>query len=121
MGVLGGVKFAARLVPELAVRRMFLTAERVDATAFAGMGAAITVVPHDRLETATRTLARRLATKSSVALRFAKRAMNAVEHMDMKNGYEYEQTFTIRMAERPEAKEAVNAVLEKRAATYKRE
>jgi enoyl-CoA hydratase len=114
VGVLGGVKFAARLVPELAVRRLFLTAERVSARRFAEMGAAIAVVPVEELEDATRAVVAKITAKSSVALRFAKQAMNAVEHMDLKPGYEYEQTFTIRMAERAEAKEAVRSVLEKR-------
>ena len=114
VGVLGGVKFARRLVPELAARRMFLTAERIPAAELARMGAPITVVPHDELEPRTRELLSRITDKGTTALRFAKRAMNAVEFMDMKPGYEYEQTFTIRMADRAEAKAAVRAVLEKR-------
>jgi enoyl-CoA hydratase len=118
VGVLGGVKFAARLVPELAVRRLFLTAERVSARRFAELGAPITVVPAGELEAATHALLADVTAKSGVALRFAKQAMNAVEHMDLKAGYEYEQTFTIRMAERAEAKEAVRSVLEKRAPRF---
>ena len=118
VGVLGGVKFAARLVPEQAVRRLFLTAEQVSAREFAEMGASIIVVPHDELESATSALVEKITAKSSVALRFAKQAMNAVEHMDLKPGYEYEQTFTIRMSERDEAKEAVRSVLEKRSPTF---
>ena len=72
------------------------------------------MVPHDDLEIETRLLLARITDKSTSALRFAKQAMNAVEAMDVRDGYEYEQTFTVRMAARPESKEAVRAVLEKR-------
>ena len=113
VGVLGGVKFARRLVPELAAQRMFLTAERIPARDLVTMGAPISVVPHDDLEIETRALLARITDKSTSALRFAKQAMNAVEAMDVRAGYEYEQTFTVRMAARPESKEAVRAVLEK--------
>ena len=112
VGVLGGLKFAARLVPELAVRRLYFTAESVSASEFAAMGAPLTVVPHEELRSTTEALVAQITDKSSVALRFAKQAMNAVEHMDLKGGYEYEQTFTIRMADREESKHAVRAVIE---------
>ena len=118
VGVLGGVKFARRLVPELAARRMFLTAERIPARELVTMGAPISVVPHDELEASTRQLLARITDKSTSALRFAKQAMNAVEAMDVRDGYEYEQTFTVRMAGRPESKEAVRAVLEKRSPRF---
>ena len=113
VGVLGGLKFGRRFLPELAVRRMFFTGERIPAADFALMGAPITVVPHAQLDEAVETMLRTVVSKGGVALRFAKQAMNAVEHLDTKTGYEYEQTFTIRMAGRPESKAAVRAVIEK--------
>ena len=42
----------------------------------------------------------------------AKQCMNAVEHLDFRTGYEYEQTFTIRMSDRPESKTAVKKVID---------
>jgi enoyl-CoA hydratase len=112
VGVLGGMKFGRRFLPELAVRRMFFTAERIPAAEFKAMGAPITVVPHEQLDEAVDDLLAVLLEKGGVALRFAKQAMNAVEHLDMKPGYEFEQTFTVRMADRPEAKQAVQAVID---------
>lgn len=112
VGVLGGMKFGRRFLPELAVRRMFFTGERISATDFAAMGAPITVVPHDQLDVTVNALLVTIVSKGGVALRFAKQAMNAVEHLDTKTGYEYEQTFTVRMADRPESKAAVRAVIQ---------
>jgi enoyl-CoA hydratase len=112
VGVLGGMKFGRRFLPELAVRRMFLTGERFGATEFASIGAPITVVPHDQLDDTVDAVVATVASKGGTGLRFAKQAMNAVEHLDMKTGYEYEQTFTVRMADRPESKAAVRAVIQ---------
>jgi enoyl-CoA hydratase len=111
VGVLGGLKFARRFVPELAVRRMFFTSEPVTARTFADWGAPIEVVADGDLDDAVARLATTVAAKGGLALRMAKQAMNAVEHLDIKTGYEYEQTFTIRMADRPEAKAAVRSVI----------
>ena len=112
VGVLGGMKFGRRFLPELAVRRMFFTGERIPAAVFASMGAPIEVVPHEQLDDAVASLLHTIVSKGGVALRFAKQAMNAVEYLDTKTGYEYEQTFTVRMADRPESKEAVRAVIQ---------
>jgi len=116
VGVLGGLKFTRRFVPELAVRRLFLTSERVSAAEFKALGASISVVAHDDLATVTDELSATLVSKGGVALRFAKQAMNAVEHLDTRTGYEYEQTFTVRMAARPESKAAVKSVIDSIAA-----
>jgi enoyl-CoA hydratase len=116
VGVLGGLKFGRRFLPELAVRRMFFTGERIHAADFAAMGAPITVVAHDRLDETIDAMLTTVLSKGAVALRFAKQAMNAVEFLDTKTGYEYEQTFTVRMADRPEAKAAAGAVIQQIAA-----
>jgi enoyl-CoA hydratase len=112
VGVLGGVKFCRRFVPELAMRRLYFTSERVSAATFAALGASLTVVPHSNLDQEVDALLDVVTAKGAVGLRYAKQAMNAVEALDMRTGYEYEQTFTVRMADRPESKQAVNAVLD---------
>lgn len=112
VGVLGGLKFARRFVPEHAVRRMFFTAETYTAQQFRDFGAVISVVPHDSLDSECEKVLRTIVDKGSVALRMAKQCMNAVEHLDFRIGYEYEQSFTIRMADRPESKAAVKNVID---------
>ena len=118
VGVLGGSKFGTRILPELAMRRLFFTAETVSAAEMVRLGAPITVVPHDELEEAARNISERISSKSARVLRFAKESLNRVEHLDLKAGYEYEQTYTIRMSAYPEAKIAANAFLEKRPANF---
>lgn len=94
------------------MRRMFFTAETYSAEQFRQFGAIITVAPHDSLDDECEKVLRTIVGKGGVALRMAKQCMNAVEHLDFRTGYEYEQTFTIRMADRPESKTAVRKVIE---------
>jgi len=114
VGVLGGAKFGARLIPQLAMRRAFFTGEPIPAAEFKALGAALDVVAADELMTSAMTLARQIAAKSGLALRLAKQSLNGCEDMELKRGYEYEQGFTVRLSGFPEAKEAVQSVLEKR-------
>lgn len=55
---------------------------------------------------------------SAVALRFARRSLNAIEYLDLKRGYEYEQGLSGELSAYADAKEAVNAVMARRAPHY---
>jgi enoyl-CoA hydratase/carnithine racemase len=55
------------------------------------------------------TRARSIASKSRYALTLAKQSLNGCEGMDLKRGYELEQTFTVRLSEHPDSKTAVEA------------
>jgi enoyl-CoA hydratase len=112
VGVLGGAKFGARMLPQQAVRRLFFTGEPVSAATMREWGAPFEIVDPDHVKTAARELAEGIARKSPRALRVAKQALNACEPMDLKTGYAYEQSFTVRMSGQPEAKQATQAVLE---------
>jgi enoyl-CoA hydratase/carnithine racemase len=114
VGVLGGARFTARLVPELVMRKIFFTGEPVSAAELARHGAVISVVPHDELMNTALALARKVAAKSPMAVRMAKHALNGCEFMDLKRGYEFEQGFTVKLSGFADAKEAVQAILEKR-------
>lgn len=109
VGVLGGGRFTARMLPQQAVRRLFFTAEAVDARTLERWGAPIEVVPHDTLMNTALTRARSIASKSRYALTLAKQSLNGCEGMDLKRGYELEQTFTVRLSEHPDSKTAVEA------------
>jgi enoyl-CoA hydratase len=114
VGVLGGGKFGARLLPELVMRRIFLTGETLSAEEVAEFGSIASIVPRAGLMDAALEIARKIAAKSPSAVRLGKQSLNAVEPMGLKPGYELEQTFTVRLSGLPEAKEAVQAVIEKR-------
>ncbi|PZU03091.1 MAG: crotonase [Gordonia sp. (in: high G+C Gram-positive bacteria)] len=109
VGVLGGGRFTARMLPQQAMRRMFFTAEPVDAETLRGWGAPLDVVPHDELLEVAMSRARVIAAKSRYALTLAKQSLNGCEDVDLKRGYELEQTFTVRLSEHPDSKKAVEA------------
>ncbi|MGN7225865.1 enoyl-CoA hydratase-related protein [Dietzia maris] len=117
VGVLGGGRFAARMLPEQAMRRMFFTAEAVDAATFRSWGAPIEIVDHDELMDRALERAEVIASRSRYALTLAKQSLNGCEGMELRRGYELEQSFTVRLSEHPDSKAAV----EQRLAAMNRE
>jgi enoyl-CoA hydratase len=118
VGVMGGARHLARLVPEPLVRWMFYSADPVPAERFADLGAVIDVVPGEELLERARAHAERIVRHSPIALRLAKRTLNAIETMDLKPGYEYEQEKTGELCGHPDAKQAVRAFFERREPRY---
>ncbi|CAB1370668.1 Enoyl-CoA hydratase [Denitratisoma oestradiolicum] len=114
MGVLGGARHAARLFPINAVRRMHYSAIRIDAMEAYRLGAVLRVVPHSRLMAEAMGEAAMLAAKMPRGLRLAKENLNAIEWMDLKNGYRFEQTRTDLLCQTRDAVEARAAYLERR-------
>jgi enoyl-CoA hydratase len=118
VGVMGGAKHLSRLVPQPMVRRMFFTARAVPAHELYRVGGIEAVVPRDELMAAAGALADEISRHSPTALRVAKKALNAIEVMDLKPGYQYEQGCTAFMSGHPDSKEAINAAREKRPPKY---
>lgn len=118
VGVMGGAKHLRRLVPEGVMRKMYLTADPVPVAELRGYGLVADVVPDEMLDAAARELARRIARHSRPALRHAKEAMNTVEFMDLKSGYEFEQRMTGRLSGDPDSLEARRAIVERRPPLY---
>jgi enoyl-CoA hydratase len=118
VGVMGGSRHAARLVPHQWVRYLHLTGEPLGAEEVHRLGGVLSVVPRERLLDEARALAAKVARHSPVALRFAKTALNHIEFSDIRSGYEYEQGLTGQMSGYADAKEAVAAFLEQRPPVY---
>jgi enoyl-CoA hydratase len=118
VGVMGGAKHLRRLVPEPVMRKMYLTADPVPVAELRGYGLVVDVVPDEKLDAAARDLADRIARHSGAALRHAKEALNTIEFMDLKAGYEFEQRMTGRLSGHPDSLEARRAVAERRAPVY---
>lgn len=114
VGVMGAAKHLSRLVPQPVVRSMFLSGEPVAVEELARLGAVVAVVPPDRLLAEARRRARQIARHSPVAIRFAKRSLNAIEFMDLKAGYELEQGLSGELAAYEDSKEAQRAFFERR-------
>lgn len=120
VGVLGGARHLARLVPLPILRWMYFTADPITANRLAALGGVIAVVPtHDLLSEATK-IALRVARHSLTALQHAKDALNTIESMALKPGYEYEQSLTCAFAGHPDSREAVRAFFERRDPVYGR-
>lgn len=118
VGVMGGAKHLARLVPEPWVRWMYLTAEALTAADMARLGSVIEVVPRDEVMSAAARHAHTVARHSIALLRTAKRSLNTIETMDLQPGYEFEQSLTREISGHPDSIEAVRATLERRPARY---
>jgi enoyl-CoA hydratase len=118
VGIMGGARHLARLVPEPWVRWMFLSADPVSANQLAGIGGVVAVVPREELLATARAHARRIARHSSTLLRTAKHSLNVIESMDLQPGYTFEQSLTTRVCGDPDSQEAVRATLEQRPPAY---
>lgn len=118
VGVMGGAKHLARLVPEAVTRKMYFTADPVPVEELRGYGIVAEIVPDEKLDEAARELAARIARHSRAALRHAKEALNTIEWMDLKSGYEFEQRLTGKLAGHPDSAEARRSIVERRPPVY---
>ncbi|HEY2717668.1 MAG TPA: enoyl-CoA hydratase-related protein [Solirubrobacterales bacterium] len=118
VGVMGGGRHLRRVVPEQVMRLMYFTAEPVPAQELVRYGGIHAVVPDEELGDAALELSARITRHSRAALRHAKEALNTVESMDLKAGYETEQRFTSRLTAHPDSLEAREAAIEHRPPVY---
>ena len=118
VGVMGGARHLARLVPEPWVRWMYFTAEPLTASQMYAIGAVVAVVPRDELAARASEHARLISRHSGVVLKTAKRALNGIETMDLQPGYVFEQSLTTELSGEADSKEARAATLERRAPSY---
>jgi enoyl-CoA hydratase len=119
IGLMGGVRHTMRVFPHTLARRMVLTGYRVPAEELYRRGIIEACVPREQLMDAAMKIAREIASKSPAALKLAKRAINTVETMSLKDGYRFEQNLTVEMTQHDDSKEAMRAFLEKRPAVFK--
>lgn len=118
VGVMGGARHLARMAPQPLVRRMFFTGEHLQARDFQQSGGSVIVVPREQLSARARAYALRIASFSPTAVRVGKEILSRIEDMDLKQGYEFEQGFTVKLSGHPDSKEALRAIAERRPANY---
>lgn len=119
VGVMGGTKHLARIVPEKVMRWMALTGNRVDAAYLERLGAVQAVVRRDRkvLDVALE-IADDICAKSPTGVRLMKEVINLTEPMDLEGGYHVETYATAIVSAHPDSKEAAKAFQEKRPAVF---
>ena len=118
VGLMGGARHAMRLFPHSLARRMILTGYRVSAAELYRRGIIEACTKPEDLMKEAMEMAREIASKSPAALRLAKRSINTVETMGLKDGYRFEQNLTVEMTRHPDSKEAMQAFLEKRTPVF---
>ncbi len=114
VGRCGGGAHMGRHLPQGVVRHMFFTAERLTAEDAYRLGYVQRLVPSGELLKTARETALLIASKSAVALRLGKKALNECEALPLKEGYGLEQSLSAELYHSPDAKEAARAVLERR-------
>jgi enoyl-CoA hydratase/carnithine racemase len=119
VGLLGGGRHGMRLFPHSRLRRMMLTGYRVPAEELYRLGVVEQCTPHDELMPAALQLAREVASKAPLAAQLAKRTLNTIESMSLRDGYRHEQDMTAQISRTEDAKEAQLAFREKRTPVFR--
>ena len=118
-GDFGGSWFLTQLVGTAKARELYYTAEIVDAKTAAQLGMVNRVVPDERLEDETMSLARKLAAGPRVALRYMKRNMNAAETQTLAQCLDLEAMHHTRTGFTEDHKEAAKAFVDKREPVFR--
>ena len=119
VGLAGGVSMLRTMFGRSFTRRMFFTGMRVPAAELYRRGVLDEVLPADQLMPAAMAIAQEIASKSPVAIGYAKQAANMMDLMPQRDGYRFEQNFTMALSKTEDAKEARQAFLDKRQPVYK--
>jgi enoyl-CoA hydratase len=113
-GALGAATHLARLVPLKKMRAMFLTGATIGAAELLAFGTVERVVPRSELMDAAREIARVIADKSPIVIRSAKESLNAIDPVDVKRSYRFEQGFTFELNLWGDSDELRQAFVDKR-------
>jgi enoyl-CoA hydratase len=119
VGLAGGVSMLRTMVGRSFTRRMFFTGMKVPAAELYRRGVIDEVVPAEQLMPLAMVIAQEIASKAPLAIAYAKQAANMMDLMPQRDGYRFEQNFTMALARTEDAQEARNAFLEKRKPVYK--
>lgn len=119
VGLLGGGRHAMRLFGHSRTRRMMFTGYRVPGPELLRLGVVEACVKPEELMPVALGLAREIASKSPVATRLAKHALNAIEWSSLRDGYRFEQEMTAELGRYEDSREAMRAFVEKRPAVFK--
>jgi enoyl-CoA hydratase len=93
---------------------MFLTGATVTAGELEAFGTVERVVPRAELLDTARELAQVIAAKSPLVIRRAKESLNAIDPVDVKRSYRFEQGFTFELNLWGDSDELRQAFVEKR-------
>ena len=110
----GGTQRLPRLVGLGMAKKLVLTGEMIDAEEALRIGLVEEVVDEDRLMDRAKEIARKILEKPPLAVKLAKRALNASRSMSLPDGLRYELSLFSILFSTEDAKEGMKAFLEKR-------
>ena len=110
----GGTQRLTRAVGKSAAMEMILTGEPIDAREAHRLGLVARVVPNELVVEDALALAAKIATKSPLALRVAKEAVNAAYEMSLTDALAHERRLFYLLFASEDQKEGMAAFLEKR-------
>ncbi len=115
----GGTQRLTRAVGKSVAMEMILTGEPIDAREAHRLGLVARVVPDELLVEDALALAAKIATKSPLALRLAKEAVNAAYEMSLTDALAHERRLFYLLFASDDQKEGMAAFLEKRDPDFK--
>ncbi|MCS7121787.1 MAG: enoyl-CoA hydratase-related protein [Archaeoglobaceae archaeon] len=110
----GGTQRLPRIVGLGMAKKLVLTGEVIDANEALRIGLVEDVVPHEKLMEKAKELASKILEKPPLALKFAKKALNASRTMALIDGLKYELSLFSILFSTEDAKEGMRSFLEKR-------
>jgi enoyl-CoA hydratase len=113
-GALGVATHLARFVPQHKVRAMFLMGTMITARELLAYGTVERVVPREQLFDCALEVAGIIAKKSPIVMRRAKESLNAIDPVDVKRSYRFEQGFTFELNLLGDSDELRQAFVDKR-------
>ena len=119
VGLAGGAAMLNTMFSRSTMRRMMYTGLRLDAAELYRLGLIEKVTTREGLVPAALEIAREIAGKSPLGIRYAKQSCNMVVNMPQRDAYRIEQNFTMALASTEDALEARTAMLEKRKPVFK--
>lgn len=116
---MGGSQRLTRLVGPSQAKRIILACERLDGDEALRIGLIDKLCENGELERESMSLARRIAEKPPVAVKFAKKAINVAMESSLQAGLLFEQAQSAYCFSTEDIREAVSAFFEKRKPVFK--
>jgi enoyl-CoA hydratase len=101
------------------VRSLYFTGRRISAAELYRLGVIEACPKREELMGAALDIAREIASKSPLAIRHVKRALNTIEELPVRDAYRFEQSVTVELSHSEDAREAQRAFVEKRNPVFK--
>lgn len=117
----GGTQRLARLVGKTTAKYLCLTGEMISAEEALRLGLVQRVVPHDQLLEEARKLAKLLAQKAPIAMKYIKKSVNQGAETDLKSGLRLEAAYFGLSFDTQDRREGMKAFLEKRTPQFRGE